>query len=401
MAELVKKTNLIEKADNFVLELFKEKLPNTLIYHNYTHTERVVKSTKELIESSQLNVKQEEAVLLAAWLHDTGYTVKYKDHEKESVKIATQFLKENEADQEIIDMVNACISATEFDAEPKTEPEKIIRDADSSNLSKEYFEEISEFLRQELQLQNIKNYTQTEWLDENVELFTNKHRYYTDHAIKAWKPKKDKNFSELLEKQNKVSEKLKKEESKAKLKAEFKNNNPERSIQSMFRITLRNHIKLSDIADTKANILLSVNAIIISLALANMIPQLDAPANQHLFIPTLILILFSVASIILSIMSTRPNVTSGEFTQEQVKNREVNLLFFGNFHKMPFEQFKWGVQEIIKDKDYVYESLIHDLHLLGKVLHRKYLLLRLTYLVFMVGIIVSVVSFIAAFYWLK
>lgn len=401
MAELINKTELIEKADKFVLELFKEKLPNTFIYHNFKHTERVVKSTKELIESSELNVKEEEAVILAAWFHDTGYTVKFKGHEQESVKIATGFLKDNEADQEMIDLVSACILATKFDAEPETKPEKILCDADSSHLAKDYFEEISEFLRQELQLQNIKNYTANEWLDENIKLFTDKHRYYTDYAIKAWKPKKDKNLSELLEKQNKVSEKLKKEETKAKLKAEYKNNNPERSIQSLFRITLRNHIKLSDIADTKANILLSVNAIIISLALANMIPQLDAPANQHLFIPTLILILFSVASIILSIMSTRPNVTSGEFTKEQVKNREVNLLFFGNFHKMPFEEFKWGIQEIIKDKDYVYESLIHDLHLLGKVLHRKYLLLRLTYLVFMIGIIVSVISFVAAFYWLK
>ncbi|MCJ7757299.1 MAG: DUF5706 domain-containing protein, partial [Gillisia sp.] len=177
--------------------------------------------------------------------------------------------------------------------------------------------------------------------------------------------------------------------------------NPERSIQSLFRVTLRNHIKLSDIADTKANILLSVNAIIISLALANIIPKLDSVSNKHLLIPTLILVIFSVASIILSIMATRPNITSGEFTKKQVKEREVNLLFFGNFHKMPFEQFKWGINEIIKDKDYVYESLMLDLHLLGKVLHRKYQLLRLTYTVFMFGIITSVISFVIAFYLLK
>src|SRR5690606_37838370 len=165
--------------------------------------------------------------------------------------------------------------------------------------------------------------------------------------------------------------------------------NPERSIQTLFRVTLRNHIKLSDIADTKANILLSVNAIIISLALANLIPKLDAASNRHLLVPTMILIVFSVASIILSIMSTRPNVTSGEFTKEQVKNREVNLLFFGNFHKMPFDQFKWGIKEMIRDKDYVYESMMLDLHLLGIVLQRKYMLLRLTYTVFMIGIIFS------------
>lgn len=392
---------LIRKTDIFVLDLFKEKLPNTFIYHNYNHTKRVVKSSKELIDNSQLNVKEEEAVLLAAWLHDTGYTVKFNNHEEESVKIARAYLEENNVDPEVIEKVSQCIYATKFDSIPNSEIEKIVKDADNSHLAKDYFEELTEFLRQELQLTNIHNFTSKEWVDENINLFTEKHNYYTDYATKNWKPQKDKNLSNLLEKKSKATQKIKKEETKAKLKAEYKNNNPERSLQSLYRITLRNHMTLSEIADTKANILLSVNAIIISLALSNMIPKLDAVSNQHLLIPTLILVLFSVASIILSIMSTRPNVTSGEFTKEQVESREINLLFFGNFHKMPFDQFKWGIEEISQDKDYVYESLMLDLHLLGKVLHRKYYLLRLTYTVFMIGIIVSVIAFVIAFYYLK
>ena len=391
-------TDLIKDTEHFVLELFKEKLPNSYIYHNFNHTQRVVKSTKELIENSQLNVKEEEALMLASWLHDTGYTVKFEGHEEESVKIAKDFLSRHHADDELIKMVENCILATKFNRKPGTPLEYIIKDADSSHLAKEYFLELSEFLRQELQLLNISNYTASQWLDENIKLFTEKHRFYTNYAMRNWKPLKDKNLSELLNKQNKDLQKLKKEEVKAQLKADAKNNNPERSIQTLFRVTLRNHIALSEIADTKANILLSVNAIIISLALANLIPQLDAATHKHLLIPTLILIVFSVASIILSIMSTRPNVTSGQFTKEQVESREVNLLFFGNFHKMPFDQFKWGLTKLIQDKDYVYESMMLDLHLLGIVLHRKYLLLRLTYMVFMIGIIISVLSYVVAFY---
>lgn len=389
---------LIDKADKFVLELFKKELPNTYLYHNYNHTARVVKSTKEIIGNSEISVKEEEVLLLTAWLHDTGYTKKFDGHEEESIKIAREFLEDNNAPQSLIEEVANCIRATKFNDPPKNKLEKIIRDADTSHLAKDYFQEISEFLRLELQLNNIKNYTPVEWLEENIKLLTEKHQFYTEYALRDWKPGKEENLSELLQKKNKKTRKLKKEETKAKLKAEYKNNNPERSIQTLFRVTLRNHIKLSDIADTKANILLSVNAIIISLALANLIPKLDAVSNKHLLIPTLILIVFSVASIILSIMSTRPNVTSGEFTKEQVEKREVNLLFFGNFHKMPFDQFRWGMMKMIKDKDYVYESLMLDLHLLGKVLQRKYYLLRLTYTVFMVGIIVSVISFVVAFY---
>lgn len=390
--------NLTEKAEKFVSNLFKEKLPNTYIYHNYKHTQRVVKSTKELIDNSEINVKDKEALILAAWLHDTGYTETYKGHEAESVKIASRFLEQNNATSELIEKVTKCIAATEVNHQPGGPLEEIIRDADSSHFSKDYFQETSELLRQELELHHIKNFTNSEWIQENIHQFTEDHKYHTKYAVENWKPGKEENLLKLIEKQNKQEKKLKKEEHKARLKAEYKNSVPDRSIQTLFRTTLRNHIKLSDIADTKANILLSVNAIIISLALSNLIPKLDAATNRHLLIPTLILVLFSVASIILSIMSTRPNITSGEFTNEQVENREVNLLFFGNFHKMPFDRFKWALQEAMEDNDHVYELLMLDLHLLGKVLHRKYMLLRLTYTVFMVGIIISVISFVLAFY---
>ena len=229
-------------------------------------------------------------------------------------------------------------------------------------------------------------------------MFTQKHRFYTDYAAKNWKIQKDENLVKLLEKKKKKQKKYRKEEVKAKLKAKYKDESPDRGVQTLYRTTLRNHIKLSDIADTKANILLSVNAIIISLALANVIPKLDSPTNRHLMIPTLILVLFSVASIILSIMSTRPNVTSGEFTREQVKKKQVNILFFGNFHKMPYDQYQWAINEIINDKEYIYEALTKDLYLLGIVLNKKYMLLRKTYTIFMTGIIVSVISYIIAFW---
>lgn len=391
--------NIIEKADNFVMKLFKDKLPNTFIYHNYNHTQRVVKSTKELIENSQINVKEEQVLLLSAWLHDTGYTKTIKGHEEESVKISKKFLEENKVDQETIKEVEKCILATKKEVVPETKLEEIIKDADASHLAKDYFEDTTEFLRQELKLHNIKYFTPNEWVEENIRMFTEEHKYYSDYVVENWKPKKDENLLSLLESQKKLKKKYEKEEAKAKLKARYKNDNPERSIQTLYRTTLRNHIKLSDIADTKANILLSVNAIIISLALADIIPKLDAASNRHLMIPTLIMVCFCVASIVLSIMSTKPNVTSGEFTKEQVKNREVNVLFFGNFHQMQFDQYNWAINEILKDKDYVYEALTKDLYYLGIVLNRKYKILRWTYTIFMTGIIISVISFVIAF-WL-
>ncbi|AGC78139.1 HD domain-containing protein [Nonlabens dokdonensis] len=385
-------SDILKITDDFVLNLLKNDLDDKYVYHNYTHTRRVVKSTQEIIDNSELDVKEQKALLLAAWLHDTGYIHGAENHEEESAKIAENFLNEQNQSEELINEVKKLILATKFNDTPVGKLEEIIRDADASHFAKDYYPETSELLKQELQLRGT-NFSNKEWRKENIKVFTEKHRYYSAYAIKNWNVLKNENLLKLI----KAKKKKKKKYDKEKIKVDLKNQSPERAIQTLFRTTLRNHIKLSDIADTKANILLSVNAIIISLALANIIPKLDQISNRHLLWPTLVLILFSVASIILSIMSTRPNVTSGEFTEEQVRKREVNLLFFGNFHKVPFKKYQSALMSLITDKEEVYESLLKDLWLLGVVLNRKYTLLRWTYTIFMLGIIISVIAFILAF----
>lgn len=384
-------SELIESTEKFVFELFKNELDPTFIYHNYTHTERVLRSVREIIEHTEISKENAEILELAALLHDTGYIKTKAGHEEESVKIATTFLKENKASTETTKAVNECIMATKFKDNPKTELGKIIRDADASHFGKKYFDEASEFLRKELEMQGIASYSPTEWLNENIKVLTKKHEFYTDYALKNWQPRKEKNLSKLMKTKKKRKSKLKTEELKAKYKAQYKNESPERGIQTFYRVALRNHIKLSDIADTKANILLSVNAIIISLVLANLISKLDN--NAYLIYPTAIFTLSCVISMVLSIIATRPNITSGEFTKEDVANKNVNLTFFGNFHKMSLEEYDWAVKELLKDKDYVYSSLTKDLYFLGKVLERKYRILRVTYTIFMIGMIVSVLSF--------
>jgi hypothetical protein len=204
---------------------------------------------------------------------------------------------------------------------------------------------------------------------------------------------------QLFKVQNNIQQEERKEHTKKEaltLKKQ-KAKTPERGIETMFRVSLRNHITLSNIADTKANTLLSVNAIIISLALSSLLPKLDNPSNQYLILPTIIFIIFTITSIVLSVLATRPNITEGKFSKKDVEDKKVNLLFFGNFHKMSLPDFEWAMGELMKDKEYLYNSMTKDLYFLGKVLNRKYRILRVTYLVFMVGIIVSVIAFGIAF----
>ena len=390
-------SQLIDRAKNFVTTLLESELPNNCLYHNLTHTLRVFKSLNEIIDNSSLSQEDIEVLQLSALLHDTGYIHVCKGHEIESVKIASAFLKENNVEESIINKVSACILATKFDSEPQNELENIIRDADASHFAKDYFQEASELLRQELKLINIDDFSKNEWLTENIAVLKYKHKFYTEYAIKNWKPNKEDNIQKMIEeKAERKNIKAQEKKIKSELKSELKSENPERAIQSVYRISLKNHIKLSDIADTKANILLSINAIIISIALSTLIPKLDNPSNHHLIIPTIIFLIFTVITISLSVLATRPNVTRGKFTKEDVANKKVNLLFFGNFHKMSLEEYEWAINEMLLDKDYIYSSMTKDLYYLGLVLHRKYSILRYTYTIFLIGIIVSLSAFAIA-----
>ena len=391
--------NLLVEVEKHVSSLLRNESPHTFIYHKLSHTPRVVTSTQELIEGENVSEDLVELLLIAAWFHDVGYVKGIENHEEVSAKMASTYLKKHNYNSENIELVSSLIKSTKMGVEPSTHLEKILNDADNSHFGKKGYTDISDLLREEWEQQKVKEFSDVKWIKENVTFFTKYHKFYTDFALEYWQPQKDKNLAALL----KLQKKLKQEEKKNKKRDEefaLKKNKaklPERGIETMFRVTLKNHITLSNIADTKANILLSVNAIIVSLVLSNLVSKLDNPSNDYLIWPTVIFVLFTVISIILSILATRPNVTSGKFTKEDVANKKVNLLFFGNFHKMSLDDFEWAMGEMMQDRDYLYSSMKKDLYFLGKVLDRKYKILRLTYSVFMVGIIVSVIAFGIAF----
>ena len=390
--------NFIQHAEDFVFNLLKDNLSILYTYHNFNHTQKVVSAAKTLIEKEKIGHDEAEIIQIAAWFHDAGYIKGVEKHEEESVVIVKKFLESNQKEQDYIDKVISLIRATEVNYEPQTISEKIIKDADYSHFASEDYMAICQLLREEWKLTLDKTFTDLEWMTENRRIMVNCHRYFTDFAKTEWQKSKDKNILQLHKEIQKLSD-TPENVSKTKLKKKKmeKLERPERGIDTMFRTTLNNHTRLSEIADSKANILLSVNAIIISIALSTLIPKLDSPGNVHLIVPTFILLMFSVISIIFAIMSTRPKVTSGTFTRQDIEDKKVNLLFFGNFYKMPLDEYQWAVNEMMKDRDYLYNSMIKDLYYLGLVLNRKYKLLRITYTVFMIGIICSVFAFIWAF----
>ena len=190
--------NLLEKTEAFVTDLLTNELDTNYLYHNLKHTQRVVKSTKELLNAHELSEEEKEILLLATWLHDTGYTKGSDEHEKNSCIIAKTFLTSIGYDPVLQEKVTHLIMATKRHHEPKNLAEEIIRDADSSHFAQKSYLETSEFLREELSLLGIKEYSNKDWCDANITMFNKEHQFYTDYAKENWQEKKEKNLKKIV-----------------------------------------------------------------------------------------------------------------------------------------------------------------------------------------------------------
>lgn len=380
---------LIETATAFVEKHFLENIPSSYLYHNFNHVQDVLSAAKRIVSVECPSDEEQEALLLSALFHDTGFSGGAKNHEERSVQIFRQFAANSVGiTDQAIEKVVRLILSTKSSHQPTDWLEGAMIDADFGHLGNENYWDRSNRLRQEWLL--TENQFQPEIQFVQAELnFMVAHKYNTPSARILFDEGKEKNIKFLLKYKNTISPS---EEGKDKKK----NNKPRetevsRGVETMFRATYRTHINLSAIADNKANIMLSISAIIISIVVSNLLPQLKM--NPRLAFPTFLLLAVCLMSLVFAILSTRPKVTSGTVTDEDIKDRKANLLFFGNFYNMEMEKFQEGMMEMIQDNDFLYNSMTRDLYFLGKVLAVKYKYLRICYAVFMYGIIIALSAF--------
>jgi predicted metal-dependent HD superfamily phosphohydrolase len=391
------KTELIQKSKAYAVDVLG-KLPETFTYHNLNHTTAVAEAAEEIGRESTLSDEELENVIIAAWLHDTGYEKDSEHHEDRAAKTASTLLKQWGATESKIDQVVKLIGATKMPQNPKSLPEQVLCDADLHHLSKKNLLECSHQLRSEFEIfKNLKFETDEEWIAYNLK-FLKGHQYFTLYGRQVLEERKRKNIKKLKKMLEPKIDKdyvkgLEKELDKLHKKLD-KKVNPDRGIETMFRVASENHITLSGMADTKSNIMISINSIILSVIISVLFRKLEEFPN--LLIPTLMLVVTCLTTIVFAILATRPNISSGKFTTADIKEKRTNLLFFGNFHGMELSNYDWGMREMMKDADYLYGSLIKDIYFNGKVLARKYKLLRLSYSFFMFGFVASIIGFTIA-----
>jgi predicted metal-dependent HD superfamily phosphohydrolase len=377
---------MISEAEKFISGLLENETPEGYTYHTLAHTQDVLKNAVFIGTNEKLTEEEMNMLRLAAWFHDVGYLKKYKGHEEASAEMAVKFLERYGVEEYIRTAVAESIRATAFPQSPESRVAKVLCDADFMHLGQENYFEQAEKLRQEQKNAGIRKLKKAEFDHESVRLFE-EHHWHTAFCQNNMEETKQKNLGLL-------KARIAQHATKAKMKA-AKSKSYSRGVDSMFKLTARNQINLSHIADNKSNILISLNGIIISLALATLVSKFKQ--EPAIIVPTIIFILFSLSTIVLAILSTRPNISSGKFTRDDIKQQKVNLLFFGNFYNMDLEEYEWAVGEMINDDPYLYSTLTKDQYSLGKVLAKKYRLLRWAYNLFMVGLVITVGAFLFVF----
>ena len=171
-----------------------------------------------------------------------------------------------------------------------------------------------------------------------------------------------------------------------------------RGVETLFRSAYRVQMDLTGLADNKANMMISINGLIISIIIAAVAPKLDA--NPWLLIPTTVFLLGTLISIVYAILAARPRVSSVPITLEDLEHSNGNILFFGDFANLSQDDFTAGMIDLIQDKSVVYETMIRNLYGLGSVLKKKFALLKVAYTAFMIALILGVTSFIGVFVWI-
>ncbi len=394
-------TVVYKKVEHHVVGLYDKSFHPSLLYHNLNHTKAVVSKTKEIAGHYELSERDMLIVYVAAWFHDVGYLyVEPAMHEEKGVELMRNFMGNFFNEDEIINEIDACIMATKPGKLPTNLCEEILKDADTYHLGTKDFKAINKLVVAESKIRNPAFDTD----ESNIKVLQllDTHQYYTSYCKENLDEGKRKNYKKLKKKLSKNKEVEQEQEKRVDMvkPASAKESHAlvTKGIQTMLRLTSENHMKLSDMADTKANILISVNAIIISVIFAVLLRRLQV--ETYLTIPTVIFLLVAVVTIVISILATRPKLSVGTFSDQDVIDKKTNLLFFGNFHKASYEEYEGAMKKMMQDPDYLYGSVVKDIYYLAVVLGRKYKLIHLAYNIFMVGIIVSVLAFgIATFFF--
>lgn len=165
-----------------------------------------------------------------------------------------------------------------------------------------------------------------------------------------------------------------------------------RGVETLFRTSYRTQLELTQLADTKANIMISVNGVLMTVTIGYVIPRITA--DPLLLLPSVVLLIGCLMSLGFAVVAARPRVRRAPITLEQVRENRDNLLFFGHFLSLSRDEFEEGLRHLMRNRTVLYDNMARDLYGLGLVLSFKYRHLRTAYTLFFATLAAGVTSFV-------
>ncbi len=373
---------IIQQAQQFTLNWYNQKnYDNRLTYHNYALTDAIVKKVNALTELSKVSGEDKEIALIASYFSQIQSPPSTSENQQYAhpTQLAKQFF------QQINSSLQVEVLRTLEHRERKmikTIPDALLNDATNAVEFGEKYSDWTVLHKLECELLTGAKIKAKKWNTEQLEQLLNI-KFYTPYAKLHYSPLVAQNIIKVKNKLEKSEDKVVDEKS-----------TDERGAQTFFRANYRNHINLSAIADNKANIMISVNAILISILITILTWRNMTEVNPKIIFPAVLFLITGLASLIFAILSARPKITNVNKGLEDLDKIKQNIMFFGSFTSLTLENYEKAVEEVLNNEKLLYGNMSRDLYFLGKVLAKKYDYLIISYTIFMVGFITSVTLFL-------
>ncbi|MCB0643053.1 MAG: hypothetical protein KDC44_15495, partial [Phaeodactylibacter sp.] len=368
-----------------------------LVYHNYHFANEVARQVQLIGQGEDYNTELLDLVATAAWLYPTGFLIDYKSPKQYSLEIAKTFLQVSKTEKSKANTVlQALTQAYQLPQIPSSPEGMLLADAIQAHEFGHQFFEHSPYLQLEIDLVSDQQFSKKEWAEYILQRLQDVH-FFTGSAKTRFEPI----IAGHLLNQKQISRKLKVEnpEKISRKFQEIEQRTPRSGAQTFFRTAYRNHINLSAIADNKANIMISVNAILISVIITYVSYNKSmTESNPMVLLPVFIFLVTGLSSLIFAVLSARPKVTTLIKKDDNLFDRRKNIAFFGNFVHMNLSEYEEAMDHLLKDGELLYGNLTRDLYHLGKVLDKKYSYITISYNLFMVGFAATVITFLIALF---
>jgi len=385
--------NIVHAAASFVRKFYDEHQDARLVFHNYQLAHQTAALVVEIAQADHISAEETEVAALAAWFLPLGFTLDYRHPLNASLQeMGRFFLIHPYPDAQRIKVVQTLQTIGNTQT-PASAEERLLNDAffiaayliDSENRSA--------LLKLEWKLVEKREFKKMDWLELRIQQLL-KIKLQKHYSKLTYEPQLAQQLLALTEEQSKAEKKQIKKGDKTRFQY-AEEPDTARQAQSFFRINYRNHINLSSIADNKANIMISVNAILISVMISFLSYRNAAATNPMILLPVVIFLVTGLASLIFAVLSARPKVTNLNSKTGLSKTEIVrNVVFFGNFVPLSVDDYEEAMDTVFRNSELYIGNLTRDLYFLGKVLDKKYRFLTASYNIFMVGFVATVITFL-------